>query len=316
MITLCFRINSLASVVLDPRNVVFIALLATLFALVATVRFPLKSAILFSRASATRRLIVDPKEEPEGIGQSKTLSPARRVVVETMYHSSKLSLLPCSRAINVAPLVMARSCAATPPSWTALFIKAYGLTSQIHRELRQTAVAWPWLHIYEHPRSNAVLPVEREYQGERVVFMAKIMRPEVHTLAEIDQLLRYFQDTPVEKVSYFRQWLRLGYIPWFLRRFVFWQTLYLSGYKKAKRFGTFAVSSVGSMGAEIDHAWTPLSTYFTFGPISATGDCTVRIIFDHRVMDARTVARCLATLEEVLNTTILAELRNPQQAAA
>lgn len=260
--------------------------------------------------------MVDPKEEPEGMGQRSALSAARKVVVETMYHSSKLSLLPCSKEINVAPLVMARTRSANPPSWTALFIKAYGLTSQIHRELRQTAVAWPWLHIYEHPRSNAVLPVERDHNGERVVFMAKVMRPEVHTLAEIDELLRYFRDTPVEKISYFRQWMRLGKIPWLLRRFVFWQTLYLSGFKKAKRFGTFAISSVGSMGAEIDHAWTPLSTYFTFGPISATGDCTVRIIFDHRVMDARTVARCLVTLEEVLNTTILCEMQTAEKAVA
>jgi hypothetical protein len=43
---------------------------------------------------------------------------------------------------------------------------------------------------------------------------------------------------------------------------------------------------------------------------------TVKIIYDHRVLDGRTVARALGTLEEILQGPIAAELKplekNPQ----
>jgi hypothetical protein len=104
--------------------------------------------------------------------------------------------------------------------------------------------------------------------------------------------------------------MRLGRLPGFLRRFVFWQTLYLSGAKRATRFGTFMVSSYGSLGAEQIHPLAPFTTLLTFGPISSTGEVVVKVIYDHRVMDGRTVARALCSLDEVLHNEIVAELRS------
>ena len=40
--------------------------------------------------------------------------------------------------------------------------------------------------------------------------LPSIREPENHTLAEIDELMRYFRETPVEDVNYFRQTMRLG----------------------------------------------------------------------------------------------------------
>src|SRR5262249_12829799 len=107
----------------------------------------------------------------------------------------------------------------------------------------------------------------------------------------------------------FRQWLRLGRMPGFLRSILFWIGLNGSGFRRAKRFGTFAISSLGNLGIEQYHPISPLTTYLTFGPIAPTGDVTVKIIYDHRVMDGRCVARCLNDLEEVLNTHMLEELK-------
>ena len=67
-------------------------------------------------------------------------------------------------------------------------------------------------------------------------------------------------------------------------------TLNLSGFKRAKRLGTFTISSLGNLGVEQHHPISPLTTYLTFGPISASGEVNVKIIYDHRVMDGRTVA--------------------------
>jgi hypothetical protein len=103
--------------------------------------------------------------------------------------------------------------------------------------------------------------------------------------------------------------LRSGRLPGWLRRFLYWITLSWSGRTRAKRLGTFMVSSYGSLGAEQLHPISPYTTLLTFGPISAAGDVVVKLIYDHRVLDGRLIARCLAHLETIFHTTILDELR-------
>ena len=78
------------------------------------------------------------------------------------------------------------------------------------------------------------------------------------------------------------------------------------------------VSSLGSMGVEQIHPRTFLTTYLTFGPIDRYGDVNVKIIYDHRVLDGRTVARALVELEKTLNGPILNEIRklSPSRAEA
>jgi pyruvate/2-oxoglutarate dehydrogenase complex dihydrolipoamide acyltransferase (E2) component len=46
-----------------------------------------------------------------------------------------------------------------------------------------------------------------------------------------------------------------------------------------------------------------------YGIIEPDGAVSVRIIYDHRVMNGATVARALNRLEEILTTTIVEELR-------
>ncbi len=79
----------------------------------------------------------------------------------------------------------------------------------------------------------------------------------------------------------------------------------------AKRFGTFGVTPLlGGRGVEQIHPLCPpLTTTLTFGPIDDWGKVTVKIIYDHRVLDGAYVARRLVDLEETLNTVILDELR-------
>ena len=50
------------------------------------------------------------------------------------------------------------------------------------------------------------------------------------------------------------------------------------------------------------------TNYLTFGPISTAGRVDIKVIYDHRVMDGRTVARVLNDIEETLNTQVLEEL--------
>lgn len=247
-------------------------------------------------------------------GSRLALSPVRRATIELLHHARQVPSLPTSRVINVAALAEAREQAAVRPSWLAIFLRAYGLTGQRHPELRRAFIPYPWPHLYEHPQTVAAVLVERDWEGEKVVLASKLRAPEEMSLQSIAGHLRRFREAPVLEVSAFRQIVRLGRLPWPLLRFTFWHTLYLSGHTRARRFGTCMVSSIGQHGSEQHHPLTPLTTYFTFGPISPLGDVRLTIIYDHRVTDDSPIARCLATIEEVLHTQILHELRALERA--
>jgi hypothetical protein len=244
------------------------------------------------------------------------LSPARKMVIEWLYHARPVPSLPTLRQLNVSAVADARTALVSPPSWIAIFMRAFGLVAELHPELRRALIPFPYRHLYQHPVSLCALLVEREWQGEMVVLGARIRAPERMTLSDLQVELRRLKETPVLDINYFRQVLRVGRLPSLLRRFTFWQSLYLSGYKRAKRLGTFMMSSLGDLGAEQCHPLTPLTTYFTFGPIGKDGRVTAKIIYDHRVMDDRCVARCLGSLERVLLTTILGELQALRRGAA
>jgi hypothetical protein len=249
-------------------------------------------------------------------GIRRRLPPGRKLVIEMLHHARKIPSVPVARHMNLARVAAARSQVADAPSWTALFLHAYGLVAQRFPELRRAYICYPWPHLYEHPFSVGAVIVEREWQGEAALLAAKIRSPESATLSSMQSHLRRFKETPLWEVSDFRQLLRLAKLPGLLRRFIFWQTLTWSGAKKAKRFGTFLVSSYGSLGAEQVHPLSVLTTLLTFGPISASGDVVVKIIYDHRVTDGRVIARALQELEHVLHQEIVAELTGMTRTAA
>lgn len=253
---------------------------------------------------------------PPPNGLRLPLSPARKMVLELLHHARKVPSLPLAQTMHVPALVTARQAARPRPSWTAIFLRAYALVARAQPALRRAYLPYPWPHLYEHPESICTLPIERDWDGEAVVLGAKVRAPEGQSLVDIDGHLRQVREEPVLSVSSFRQILRFGRLPWPVRRFTFWQTLYLSGRKRAKRFGTFTISSLGNLGVEQFHPLTPLTTYVTFGPIGPDGAVTVKVIYDHRVMDGRTVARCLNDLETVLNRELVAELNDLRAAAA
>jgi hypothetical protein len=244
------------------------------------------------------------------------MSPARRIVVELMHHAQKVPSLPLKRSMNLAELVQARSLCNPRPSWVAMFLKAYSMVALDRPELRRAFVPWPWPTIYQHPQSICSVLVERDWQHEKIVLGAKVRAPDEQPLAAIDEYLQRLAAAPLETISEFRQLMNLGRIPGIFRRFVFWNSLSISGFKKCKRFGTFMVGSLGNLGVEQCHPLTPLTSYLSFGPINSTGDVTALIVYDHRVMDGRTVAQALVDLESTLNGPILAEVKQRQLQAA
>jgi hypothetical protein len=162
---------------------------------------------------------------------------------------------------------------------------------------------------------NCALAVERIYQGEEGVFVGIFRAPEQQSLTQLQQAVTWYKTESLEKIGFYRMTLRFMRAPTPIRRLLWWGTLNVSGFKRCKRFGTFGLSSYGALGAEQIHPISPLTTTLTYGPIDpATGRVTVKLIYDHRVLDGAYVARRLRDIEEVLNGAIVAELRDGDSA--
>ena len=113
----------------------------------------------------------------------------------------------------------------------------------------------------------------------------------------------------IGRIAEFRRALRMAALPSPIRRLAIWTALNTGRYR-ARFFGTFALSTVTSFGAELPTLIWPVGAALTYGLISTNGDVNVRIIFDHRITDAAVIARALARLEATLNGPVADELRH------
>lgn len=240
-------------------------------------------------------------------GRVVPLSIPRRLIGDMMHFAAGVPSIPVQRRMNLAPLVAARSAVADRPSWTAIFTKAFALVAAEMPELRRAYCKFPWPRLYEYPGSVAAVAVERDFEGEKAVFMLRVKNPAERALTELSEQLRTAMTAPLEDVKEFRRAVALARLPRPLRRWLGWLGLNL-GSKRANFFGTFGVSTYSALGAESLHPLSPLTTTLNYGVIDADGSVDVRLIYDHRVLDGANVARALARMEEVLRTALRDEL--------
>jgi hypothetical protein len=252
---------------------------------------------------------------PPATGRSIPLSLPRRWIVDLLHFAQKVPTVPVQRRIDVRAVVEARARLARRPSWAALFTRAYALVAREVPDLRRYYLSFPWPHLYEFPYSIASVAVERQWHGENAVFFGHLRSPESQTISSLDGHLRDFKEKPIEQFGIFRRALQIARYPRPLRRFAWWYGLNVNGAKRAKRLGTFGVSVYSGLGSESLHPLSPLTTTLNYGVIE-DGWVTVRVIYDHRVMDGGTVARAQARLEEVMNSDIAQELRSFHAEAA
>jgi hypothetical protein len=245
----------------------------------------------------------------EPAGRNLRLSLPRRFVCDLIHFARKVPSVPVQRRMNLAPLIEVRQAAQPRPSWCAIFAKAYGFVAATRPELRRAYLAFPRPHLYEHPVNVASVAVERRYGDEDAVFFGHLRSPENQGLLELDAHLRRLKEEPLENFGLFRRVLRTSRLPRPLRRALWWFGLNVSGCKRAKHLGTFGISVYSGLGAASLHPLSPLTTTLNYGVIEPDGSVDVRLIYDHRVLDGRTIARALQDLEHVLNNQILVEMR-------
>lgn len=249
-------------------------------------------------------------------GRVLSVSPFRKLVTDLMYFSAKVPSVCSDRRLNLARVVAARQACFPRPSWTAIFIKAFGIVSQRYPALRQIYMPFPYAYLYEHHTSVVTLNVERQWHDETVVFQAQIRAPENRPLIELDKLVRYFKDEPVENVKCFRRIMRMAGLPWPLRRLTWWTGLNLYPRLRVHNFGTFGITTTAAEGAGLLRIIPILTGTLHYGLFDDAGNLEMRLSFDHRVLDGVTAAKSLQAFENVLHCEILSELQGMRPALA
>ena len=229
-------------------------------------------------------------------------------MTDLMHFASRVPSVPAERRMNLSPMVAARQRCTPRPSWSAIFTKAYALVAQEFPELRRIFFGLPWQRCVEFAHSTASVAVEIQYDGEPAVFPCVIDDPASLPLAAISDTIREVAQAPADNIAMFNVYAAAAKLPapmrWIISTILFNMPVH-----RATRFGTFALSAVGSHGTELLHPLSAWPTLLTYGAIAADGTIAVRIIFDHRVMDGFAVADALARLEETLNGAIVTELQ-------
>jgi len=240
-------------------------------------------------------------------GQTIALLPSRRIQIDFLYFANKIPIIPVQRRMALGALVEARKACRHRPPWTALFLKAFAILAQQTPDLRRVYIGVPRPHFYEYPASVGLVAFERHTEDGAQVFAGLIKDPASRSLAELVEMLRRFNEMPLQEIKEFRRALMIGRLPLLLRRLLMWIGLNI-GRQRANFFGTFALTVYSALGAESLRPLAPCTVVLNYGVIGPDGSVDVRFNYDHRVMDGATVARALQALEKILTQTIVSEL--------
>ncbi|MCI0640005.1 MAG: 2-oxo acid dehydrogenase subunit E2 [Gemmataceae bacterium] len=239
-------------------------------------------------------------------GRSLPLHVSRRLVNDMIALGRSIPLYLVEKAVDLERVAHERRRASVRISWTALFLKGFALLAEEYPPLRQAYCSWPWPRLYEHDHSTATIAVNRQVEGADRLFWARIRKPAAKPLVELQVALDRFRTAPVEEV--FRSQLRFARVPGLFRRLL-WRLAYsFSGRVRAKKFGTFGLSTVASQGIYNRFYPSILSANLALGPLDERGGGMVGLLFDHRVVDGVAIVEALKRLEAIMQTEIASEL--------
>ncbi len=241
-------------------------------------------------------------------GRRFRIPVSRRLTWDLLHFHKQIPLCAHDRNMHLMPISQARQQCPIRISWPAVFLKAFSLVARDIRELRRTWQPWPWAHLYQHPHSVASLTVHRRKDGQPWLFWGQVSIPEATPLADIQKQIDRFRDGEVDEV--FRKQIEFAVLPTFMRRMIWWWNLNIATQKRAKRLGTFFLSTLAGRGAEIQLPPSIHTACLTYGPLNDQLKSRVTLAYDHRIMDGALVAEVLQKLEQTLNETLVAELQS------
>jgi hypothetical protein len=225
-----------------------------------------------------------------------------------MHASMRVPFVSLARPLNIRNLIEARAQIQRPPGWAAIFVKAFALVAKGEPALRTLHIKWPFAHLYELPRSVAMVTIARVEDEQDCVLLQRITAPDETPLTEVDAMLQHAKDAPIDQVPAFRKMLLATRLPLHVRRLLWWIGLNW-GRQRANYFGSFGVTSVAAFGPGELYALGPGPFVLSYGMVKPDQTIDVVLRWDHRIIDAALIAKVLTRLEQVLNGEIAAELR-------
>lgn len=270
----------------------------------------LKSFVKFARQEFERTSSLAIQNMSTRKPRRLSLPRSRVLVSDLLCFARTVPTCAHERVFQLDGLNALRTNAGQRIAWPLIFIRAYTLATEKHPVLRQCHMKWPWPHLYEHPHHVATLAIVREHQGQPWLFFGNFNQPEDRSLVDLQRQLDGYKTDPVEKA--FAHQLRASKVPMPLRRALWWARINFLGKKRAKRLGTFGLTTISSRGAVIPDPPGLLTSTMSYGPIDEKGQCRVSISYDHRLMDGWFIAELLEQIEQTMKTTITDELRSIQ----
>ncbi|MCY2974394.1 MAG: hypothetical protein NTW52_06965 [Planctomycetota bacterium] len=239
----------------------------------------------------------------------------RRLILDVCRTSLRVPSFPIDRLMQLNRVVEARNAHNAKNEnrigWVAIFLRSYAIVCQEIPELRSLYFCMPWPRLYEHPHTVASITIHRpDDQGVERLIWARISNCETSSLSDIQRQMNDAVHNPLREV--FRDGLRLERLPSCIRRLSWWLGMNWKPRQRAKKIGTFSVSTLA--GEDVSNYGHPLvvTTSLSYTRCNDKGECMVTLISDHRVLDGMLAARSLKRLEEVMNTIVIRELLTNQ----
>jgi pyruvate/2-oxoglutarate dehydrogenase complex dihydrolipoamide acyltransferase (E2) component len=250
-------------------------------------------------------------------GTCRVFPKQRKIVLDICRAARTVPCFPVERTLQLAEVDRQRRELSTRISWCAIFVKAWAQVSVEFPELREVFISLPWMRLYRHPNSVASISIHRDdsaCDGGELIW-CRIASAESMPLSEIQAKLDEFQTAPIEQV--FRDGVRSGKSPW-LSRVLMWHVIMRWwGKRKAKKIGTFSVSTLSGENARNFFHPLIVTTSMEYGRVDPkTGECRFTLLCDHRVLDGMLAARAIRRLEEILQQQTVAELSATRSGAA
>ena len=230
------------------------------------------------------------------------------MIADFMWAVSDRGRVSVTRPVAFGDLIAARGRLAVAPSWTAIFVKGFALVAAEIPELRRVYLSLPWPYFYEYADSTACVIHERWIMGDLGLLPLRFYKPNTIPLQQLNEMIRSAAATPSEDTGLHRKLIAIARLPLLARRLILGVCMNIP--RLRREMGTYGVSSAARWRTDLGTSRTPQPCLLSYGPADEDGTVVVRLTFDHRVLDGALAGRALARLEEVLNSSILKELRD------
>jgi hypothetical protein len=239
-------------------------------------------------------------------GKIRRIGSTRSIVLDVIHCARRVPSFPVERKFLLGELSDLRYRVSPRISWSALFLRAYGLASREHPFLRQIFVAWPWPRIYQSPECVISVAVNRSLPTGERLFFGRLKNPDCISLVAIQRELDRFQTNDPARI-FLSQW-RGAKLPTWLRRLAWWWRMEVDYRNRSRRVGTASMSVLAGQGVTNRLHPCMLTSSLSYGPLESDGQCLLTLQCDHRVIDGVDAARALNSIGEYLTQEVYSEL--------